>query len=1188
MTLGMAMVADPTTLTSANFDSVPPSGTPHAVGTSPLSFFPSDGSSFGILTTGNALFAPVDNTSGSAGAALGGNPLADRGPTAQDITVLALKLNAPANANCLKLDFAFYSEEFPEFVGSQFNDAFIAELDHSTWTANGAPNAPDNFAFDDKGAVVSINNTGQTSMSALNAGGTTYDGATVLLEAARQVAPGPHTLYLSIFDEGDQIYDSAAFVDNIRFVNVNNPTTDCKPGAQRKRPPLVLLPGISGTKMVNQPDGELWPNGTNLLLSSSDDFLLKLRLANDGVAPWDATDPAYNTVRTDDIIRSVLGQGVYNKTVESLEKSGYKEGVDLFAFPFDWRKDVRTQSVNLLTRIDEIRQQTGAQQVDILAHSQGGLVTLAALRDPASVGKVRKVLTLGTPVLGATKALGVLEYRMPCFVEAPVLGCITNAETLQTAISNFPGLYELLPSRAFDSAVHPPLSIDRDTNGDGVPEGSQPYDKWSAIVKSHRNANLVDQADQFHQTFDTLSLADSSVQFYRVVGDSLGTPAWIREYDGQDCKFIWFDCKTVVKYEVKYTDGTNGDGGDGTVPLHSADLHNPISGFDARGGVPDVYAHKVSHGDLPKDDNVLNFAVAFYGAATPTNASVPAPSPGPSPSPNLLAKPAAATALVTRTEHDPRTDQPLKPSAAPIVPKALATTPAAISANAAPTGVDPSQFGLDSTPQPFGGIELEVTGPATGAVQDQTGKTLSITDRSIPHADYNAIGDMQSFFLNDAGTYQATLTTSAQLATRVRVRSYANNQQTGQAVFWVSAPAGARLRLDFTSGQDLAALRLGVDRNADGIVDDVLAPDAAVVGGVQDTQAPVTTATVASAAAGQAQVTLLAQDNAGGAGVASTYYRVGTSGEPTRYTAPFGVPFGSIVQFASSDKNGNVEQGKQVAIPTVAAGGPYTVAEGGSVAVAATGSDPSGGTVQYAWDLDNDGTFETSGQSATLSAAKLDGPSTRTIVARVTTAAGVSVTANATLSVTNVPPSIGAIGVPTTPVIVGQPLAASAPFTDPGIADTHTAVWDWHDGSTSPGAVTETNGSGSVANSHTYTSAGLYKLGLTVTDKDGGVASATSVQNVTVAYDICDLLAVGKATEQGVKPPVALVNDLKAAVKNGTQIPILFHLCGTTLGPRVVVVAQVLVQQSDPTMGVYTLKFTYSGITRTITFRVRD
>lgn len=59
------------------------------------------------------------------------------------------------------------------------------------------------------------------------------------------------------------------------------------------------------------------------------------------------------------------------------------------------------------------------------------------------------------------------------------------------------------------------------------------------------------------------------------------------------------------------------------------------------------------------------------------------------------------------------------------------------------------------------------------------------------------------------------------------------------------------------------------------------------------------------------------------------------------------------------------------AAPSVSAGGPYTVVEGSSVTVTAEGIDPDGDVLTYAWDLDNDGTFETSGQSAEFSAASL-------------------------------------------------------------------------------------------------------------------------------------------------------------------------------------------------------------------------
>lgn len=70
--------------------------------------------------------------------------------------------------------------------------------------------------------------------------------------------------------------------------------------------------------------------------------------------------------------------------------------------------------------------------------------------------------------------------------------------------------------------------------------------------------------------------------------------------------------------------------------------------------------------------------------------------------------------------------------------------------------------------------------------------------------------------------------------------------------------------------------------------------------------------------------------------------------------------------------------------PTVEAGGPYTVVEGGAIILRASGNDPESGLLTYAWDLDNDGSFETPGQSASFSAAGLEAPDSRTIKVKVT------------------------------------------------------------------------------------------------------------------------------------------------------------------------------------------------------------
>ena len=65
---------------------------------------------------------------------------------------------------------------------------------------------------------MTINGVGPVAVSPAESAGTTYDAATGLVTTKTPITPGPHKVFLSILDQGDQIYDSAAFVDNLRFI----------------------------------------------------------------------------------------------------------------------------------------------------------------------------------------------------------------------------------------------------------------------------------------------------------------------------------------------------------------------------------------------------------------------------------------------------------------------------------------------------------------------------------------------------------------------------------------------------------------------------------------------------------------------------------------------------------------------------------------------------------------------------------------------------------------------------------------------------------------------------------------------------------------------------------------------------------------------------------------------------------
>jgi hypothetical protein len=217
--LAVAMNVPPLDIVSADVmgSDAASAGTSDSLGAS----FPTKGDDFAILSTGLAADASAPDDSGSRTSVLGGL----NNVQGNDLSRLHLRLNVPVGIDCMNFDLAFYSEEFPEFVGSQYNDAFTAQNGVSTLdVANNAVVAPTNFALDTVGNVVSVN----TVYGVTGGTGTTYDGATPLLRASSNVVGGTTVdLYLSIQDLGDSFWDSAVFLDNFYW----SAGTACNSGA---------------------------------------------------------------------------------------------------------------------------------------------------------------------------------------------------------------------------------------------------------------------------------------------------------------------------------------------------------------------------------------------------------------------------------------------------------------------------------------------------------------------------------------------------------------------------------------------------------------------------------------------------------------------------------------------------------------------------------------------------------------------------------------------------------------------------------------------------------------------------------------------------------------------------------------------------------------------------------------------
>ena len=197
--------------------------------------------------------------------------------------------------------------------------------------------------------------------------------------------------------------------------------------------------------------------------------------------------------------------------------------------------------------------------------------------------------------------------------------------------------------------------------------------------------------------------------------------------------------------------------------------------------------------------------------------------------------------------------------------------------------------------------------------------------------------------------------------------------------------------------------------------------------------------------------------------------------------------------------------------PVADANGPYIGDEGSPITFDASGStDPDGDSLQYRWDFDNDGAWDTGWLTSPTAPHTWcdDHRGTAKVEVMDERPTQLTDTDTAPVTVINVAPTVDAG--PDQTVNEGDTVALSSSFSDPGWCDIHTATIDWGDGSlVEPGTVSEENdppdATGTVTGSHAYGDNGVYTVTLTVTDDDGGVGTDTltvTVNNVAPTASI--------------------------------------------------------------------------------------
>ncbi len=204
---------------------------------------------------------------------------------------------------------------------------------------------------------------------------------------------------------------------------------------------------------------------------------------------------------------------------------------------------------------------------------------------------------------------------------------------------------------------------------------------------------------------------------------------------------------------------------------------------------------------------------------------------------------------------------------------------------------------------------------------------------------------------------------------------------------------------------------------------------------------------------------------------------------------------GRVVATATWQSGVNTQ--KNLHPPQAVPGGPYSGNEGASINFSGSATDWGSDATTYQWDWDNNGTYDTTGQTPSHTWSD---NGTHTVRLKVTDAQGGEGTATVEVTVNNVAPTLTISGADT--VNEGSVYTLNLSATDPGTDIISGWSIDWGHGS--PQAVT--GNPSSVA--HTYPDGpNTYTITATATDEDGTYSAnskSVTVNNVTPTVTATD------------------------------------------------------------------------------------
>lgn len=332
-------------------------------------------------------------------------------------------------------------------------------------------------------------------------------------QAANLTISNPGNPIGNFFDQGETVTLLVSLLNNVPVVSAivkGDWQPLLLPGAHGllrvnyTERPMILVPGFAGSRLEVDGD-EAWPF---TLPFSRDLEALQLNPEGEGERAF-ATDAIRHVIEQPVDAISIYGGWLNHLTSDlGLTEYNYRAGnpdgatverrlrldaepligqfptPSLFVFPSDWRLDNQKSAEKLRDYVRlALELNPDADGVDLVGHSNGGLVARAYLLLPGQRPLVKRLITVGTPWLGSPKPLAGLRTGD---LNEFGINLLAPVSAVRKVLQFAPGVHQLLPAKEyFDLGFRPLVEDGFDVNTNGVANEAFTFDGFMETLARH-------------------------------------------------------------------------------------------------------------------------------------------------------------------------------------------------------------------------------------------------------------------------------------------------------------------------------------------------------------------------------------------------------------------------------------------------------------------------------------------------------------------------------------------------------------------------------------------------------------------------------------------------------------------------------------------------------------------------------